>query len=120
MAAGTKKDRTRTHLWLYQDQIDEEHNIVMLDVFVGKALAPRTLCQSHIAARHGRRRFRFASRRQLTLLCGAGRSWFSRLVDGRRLLGACVAAVKDMVESGDWVATVNTDGHTTLAKTSSH
>ncbi len=92
----------------------------MLDVFVRKALAPRTLCQSDITASHGRGRLRFGPHRYLTLLCGAGGGWFGRLIDGRRILGACVAAVKNMVESGDWIAAFNTDGHTTLTKTSSH
>lgn len=111
---------TRTHLWFHQDQINEEHNVIMLDVFVGETLASWTLCQSHIATSHSGRRLRSAMRRYATFLGGIGWSWFGGPVDGRRLLGACVAAVKDMVESGDWIATFDTDGHTTLAKTSSY
>jgi len=36
-----------TYLWLYQYQIDEKHNEIMLDIFVGKVLAARTLCEPH-------------------------------------------------------------------------
>ena len=33
------------YLWFDQDQIDEQHHKVMFDIFVGKALASRTLGQ---------------------------------------------------------------------------
>lgn len=39
-----------TYLRLDQHQIDEQHNHVMLDVFVGKAFASWALRQSHTLA----------------------------------------------------------------------
>jgi len=36
-----------TYLWLDQHQIDEQYDEVMLDVFVRKAFAARTLCEPH-------------------------------------------------------------------------
>lgn len=38
------------YLRLDQDQINEKNNIVMLNIFVGEALAIRTLCQSYTLA----------------------------------------------------------------------
>jgi len=35
------------YLWLNQDKVNEEHDKVMLDIFVGESLASRTLRQSH-------------------------------------------------------------------------
>lgn len=37
----------KTYLWLNQDEVNKEHDKVMLDVFVGEPLAPRALRQSH-------------------------------------------------------------------------
>ena len=39
-----------SHLRLYQHQIDEKHDKIMLDVFIREALATWTLCQSHAFA----------------------------------------------------------------------
>jgi hypothetical protein len=39
-----------TYLWLDQYQIDEQHDKIMLNIFVGKALASRTLCEPHTFA----------------------------------------------------------------------
>lgn len=91
----------------------------MLYIFIRETLAARTLRQSYITANHGRRRLRFGPGRYVTLLCGIGWSRFGGSIDGRRLLRTGFAAVKDMVESWDWIATFDTDGHTTFAKTSS-
>ena len=38
------------YLWLDEDQINEEHNKVMLYIFVGEALASRTLREPHTFA----------------------------------------------------------------------
>jgi len=32
------------YLWLDQNQINEEHNIIVLNVFISKSFAVRTLC----------------------------------------------------------------------------
>ena len=40
----------KTYLRLDQNQIDEQHDHVMLDILVGEALAPRALRQSHAFA----------------------------------------------------------------------
>lgn len=39
-----------THLRLDQNQVDEEHHKIMLDVFVGKSLASGTLRETHALA----------------------------------------------------------------------
>ena len=39
-----------SYLWLDQNQINEQHNKVMLDVLVGELLAARTLCQAYTFA----------------------------------------------------------------------
>lgn len=39
-----------TYLWLDEHKVDEDHDKVILDVFVGEALAARTLGQSHAFA----------------------------------------------------------------------
>ena len=39
-----------TYLWLDQHQIDEQHDEIMLDIFVGEALAAWTLCETHTFA----------------------------------------------------------------------
>lgn len=39
-----------TYLWLDQDQIDEQHDEIMLDVFVGEAFAAWTLCEAYTFA----------------------------------------------------------------------
>ena len=36
-----------TYLWLDQHQIDEQHDEIMLDIFVGEAFAAWTLCKPH-------------------------------------------------------------------------
>jgi hypothetical protein len=36
-----------SHLRFDQDQINKKDHEVMLDIFVGKPLAPRALCQAH-------------------------------------------------------------------------
>lgn len=36
-----------TYLRLDQDQVNEQHHEVMLDILVGELLAARTLCESH-------------------------------------------------------------------------
>jgi hypothetical protein len=36
-----------SYLWLDQDKVNEEHDEIMLDIFVGKALATRALRQSN-------------------------------------------------------------------------
>lgn len=36
----------KAHLRLDQHQVDEQHDVVMLNVFIGEALAIWTLCQS--------------------------------------------------------------------------
>jgi hypothetical protein len=35
------------YLWFDEDEVDEDHDEVVFDVFVGEALAARTLRQSH-------------------------------------------------------------------------
>ena len=37
----------KVYLRFDEDQINEDNHIIVLDIFVGKALAPWTLCQSH-------------------------------------------------------------------------
>lgn len=39
-----------------QDQVDEQYDIIMLDVFVCEPLAPRALHESHVAAHAARAR----------------------------------------------------------------
>lgn len=39
--------RVATDLWLDEHQVDKDHNEVIFHVFVGEALAARTLGQSH-------------------------------------------------------------------------
>lgn len=39
-----------SYLRLDQDQVNEQHNKVVLDVLVGELLAARTLCQAHTLA----------------------------------------------------------------------
>ena len=39
-----------TYLWLNQHQVDEQHDEIMLDVFVGEAFAAWTLCEPHAFA----------------------------------------------------------------------
>lgn len=39
-----------SYLWFDQDQVDEDHDKVIFDVFVGEALAARALRQSHAFA----------------------------------------------------------------------
>ena len=34
-------------MWFDQDQVNEQHHEVMLDILVGELLAARTLCKSH-------------------------------------------------------------------------
>lgn len=96
----------------------------MLYILVREPLTPRTLRQSYVAASHGRRELRFAftsSRPSVDLLLRrVGLRRFGRSVDGRRLAWARIAAVEDMVESGDWVATFYADGHTTTLATAWH
>lgn len=41
-----KTERTKSYLWFDQDQIDEQDNKIMLDIFVCKTLASRALCQA--------------------------------------------------------------------------
>ena len=44
------QDERPSYLGLDQHQIDEQNDHIMLDIFVGEALAPRTLRQSHTLA----------------------------------------------------------------------
>jgi hypothetical protein len=49
-AAIYPSDTRATYLRLDQDQIDEQHDKVMLDILVGKAFAPWALRESHAFA----------------------------------------------------------------------
>lgn len=90
----------------------------MLDILVREPFAPRTLCQSYIAADHGRCGLPFAftvSRSKVDRLLRRVRlSRLGRAVDGRRPARARIAAMEDMEESGNWVTTFYANGHTTL------
>lgn len=44
------KQQVPIHLRLDQDKIDEQHDKIMLDIFICEALAARTLCQAHTFA----------------------------------------------------------------------
>ena len=46
----TRKGGSEMYLWFYQDQIYKQHNIIMLDVLVGKQMTVRTLRQANAFA----------------------------------------------------------------------
>ncbi|KAL8970874.1 MAG: hypothetical protein Q9197_003583, partial [Variospora fuerteventurae] len=113
-AAVVNAQRRRLH----ENQVDEQHDKIMLDILVREPFAPRTLRQPYIAADHGRCSlpFAFTSRRSRVdrLLRRVRLSRLGRAVDGRRPARARIAAMENMVESGNWVATFYANGHTTL------
>jgi len=49
-AHGSLTPAQSTYLRFDQDQINKQHNKVMLDVFVGESFAPRTLRQANALA----------------------------------------------------------------------
>ena len=99
------------YLRLHQDQIDKEHNQIMLNIFVGESLASGTLRQAHISTpTSGGSRGEMLWR----ILPCYGRDWGCLLsfgILGRRALVRFVAAVEDVVELGDWIAAFDADGH---------
>jgi hypothetical protein len=40
-------EECKTYLWLDQHQVDEQHDEIMLHIFVGEAFAAWTLCETH-------------------------------------------------------------------------
>jgi len=90
----------------------------MLDIFICKPLAPRTLRQSNISTSNSIFRLELALR---SILCIRGSFLGARCTCevrdggfGSRRDAFVVAAVEDMVELGDWVAAFYADWHAAL------